>query len=319
MTRIAVAIVNYNTIGELRDCLATARAAGATEMVLKDNGSTDGSVEMVEREFPEVRVLDSRDNPGYGAASNQAIAACRAPYVLLLNSDILLAPNSLDVLVEHLDAHPGAAIVGPRLQNTDGTLQRSAHAFPRPVTLRPVVRHIPGLRDRSILTWPHDRPRVVQWVKGAALAIRRTAFDAVSGFDPAFFMYFEETDLCYRLHEAGWEIHFTPATTIVHKGGASTEQVRAEMAVQFYASMRQFYQCHYPAAELRRLDAVLRLQSRLALARDQAQLLLTRDPRAAATLAEDVRVWRRVLAGDWPVRPLAAAPPEHNEGIAHRP
>ncbi|MEO6208963.1 MAG: sugar nucleotide-binding protein [Gemmatimonadaceae bacterium] len=118
MTRIAVAIVNYNTIGHLRDYLATARAAGATEMVLKDNGSTDGSVEMVEREFSEVRVLDSRDNPGYGAASNQAIAVCRAPYVLLLNSDILLDPNALDVLVEHLDAHPRAAIVGPRLQNT---------------------------------------------------------------------------------------------------------------------------------------------------------------------------------------------------------
>ncbi|MEO7040255.1 MAG: glycosyltransferase family 2 protein [Gemmatimonadaceae bacterium] len=319
MTQIAVAIVNYNTIGDLRNCLATVRAAGATEIVLKDNGSTDGSVEMVEREFSEVRVLDSRDNPGYGAASNQAIAACRAPYVLLLNSDILLAPETLDVLVEYLDAHPRAAIVGPRLRNPDGTLQRSAHAFPRPVTLRPVVRHIPGLRDRSLLTWPHDQPRVVQWVKGAALAIRRTAFDAVSGFDPAFFMYFEETDLCYRLHEAGWEIHFTPATTIVHKGGASTEQMRADMAVQFYASMRQFYRYHYPTADLRRLDAVLRLQSRLALARDRARLLSTRDPRAAAILADDVRVWRRVLAGDWPVRPTPVSAPEPQEKIDHRP
>ena len=319
MPRIAVAIVNYNTVGYLRDSLATVRAAGADEIVVRDNGSTDGSVDMVQREFPEVRVLDSRDNPGYGAASNQAVAACDSPYVLLLNSDTLLARDTLHVLADHLDAHPRAAIVGPRLHNTDGSLQRSAHGFPRPMTLRPVVRHIPGLRDRSLLTWPHDRPRAVQWLKGAALAIRRTAFDRVGGFDPDFFMYFEETDLCYRLIEAGWEIHFTPATTIVHKGGASTDQVRAEMAVQFLASMRQFYRRHYPDGYLRRLDAVLRLQTRAALVRDRARLLLARDPRAVATITDDLRVWHRVLAGDWPARPHAGDREEDRNGAAHRP
>ena len=319
MPRIAVAIVNYNTVGYLRDSLATVRAAGADEIVVRDNGSTDGSVDMVQREFPEVRVLDSRDNPGYGAASNQAVAACDTPYVLLLNSDTLLARDTLHVLADHLDAHPRAAIVGPRLHNTDGSLQRSAHGFPRPMTLRPVVRHIPGLRDRSLLTWPHDRPRAVQWLKGAALAIRRTAFDRVGGFDPDFFMYFEETDLCYRLIEAGWEIHFTPATTIVHKGGASTDQVRAEMAVQFLASMRQFYRRHYPDGDLRRLDAVLRLQTRAALVRDRARLLLARDPRAVATITDDLRVWHRVLAGDWPARPHAGDREEDRNGAAHRP
>ena len=302
MNRLAVAIVNYNTVDDLRECLATVRAAHATEIVLKDNGSTDGSVEMVEREFPEVRVLASRDNPGYGAASNQAIAACRAPYVLLLNSDVLLARDTLDVLADHLDANPRAAIVGPRLHNPDGTLQRSAHGFPRPMTLRPIVRRIPGLRDRSLLTWPHASPRVVKWVKGCALAIRRSAFDAVRGFDPEFFMYFEETDLCFRLIAAGWEIHFTPATVIVHKGGTSTSQARAEMALQFYASMRQFYHRHYREPDLRRLDAVLRVQTRLALVRDRARLLLARAPRTRARLADDVLVWRRMLRGDWPAR-----------------
>ena len=319
MPRIAVAIVNYNTVGYLRDCLETARAAGAEEIVLRDSGSTDGSVEMVRRDFPEVRVLEARDNPGYGAASNQAIAACGAPYVLLLNSDTLLARDTLHLLADYLDAHPNAAIVGPRLHNTDGSLQRSAHGFPRPMTFRPVVRHIPGLRDRSLLTWPHDRPRVVQWVKGAALAIRRTAFDRVGGFDPEFFMYFEETDLCYRLIEAGWEIHFTPATTIVHKGGASTDQVRAEMAVQFLASMRQFYRRHYPGRDLRRLDAVLRVQTRVALVRDRARLLLASDPRTVARITDDLRVWHRVLAGDWPARPLAGDPSANTHGAAHRP
>ncbi|MEO7965740.1 MAG: glycosyltransferase family 2 protein [Gemmatimonadaceae bacterium] len=319
MPRIAVTIVNYNTVGFLRDCLVTVRAAGADEIVMKDNGSTDGSVEMVEREFPEVRVLDSRDNPGYGAASNRAIAACDAPYVLLLNSDTLLARDTLAVLADHLDAHPLAAIVGPRLHNTDGTLQRSAHGFPRPATWRPIVRRIPGLRDRSLLTWPHDQPRLVQWVKGAALAIRRTAFDRVGGFDPDFFMYFEETDLCYRLIEAGWEIHFSPATTVVHKGGASTDLVRAEMAMQFLAGMRQFYRRHYPQNDLRRLDAVLRAQTRVALLRDRARLLFTSDPRVTDTLTDNLRVWRRVLDGDWPARPLVTQHPVCTSTSAHRP
>jgi GT2 family glycosyltransferase len=316
MRRLSVAIVNYNTVTDLRECLRTVRAAGAGEVVLKDNGSTDGSVEMVEREYPEVRVLASRDNPGYGAASNQAVAACRAPYVLLLNSDVLLAHDTLHVLVDHLDANPRAAIVGPRLHNPDGTLQRSAHGFPRPMTFRPLVRHIPRLRDRSLLTWPHRWPRAVQWVKGCALAIRRSAFDAVGGFDPGFFMYFEETDLCFRLIEKGWEIHFTPATAIVHKGGTSTAHARAEMAVQFYASMREFYRRHYPSADLRRLDTVLRVQTGLALVRDRTRLALTRDASASATLAADVGVWRRVLRGDWPARP---APAQQAREAAQRP
>jgi GT2 family glycosyltransferase len=320
MTRLAVAIVNYNTVDDLRACLETVRAAGAGEVVVKDNGSTDGSVEMVEREFPEVRVLESRDNPGYGAASNQAIAACRSPYVFLLNSDVLLAPDTLEVLADHLDANPRAAIVGPRLHNPDGTLQRSAHGFPRPMTLRPIVRRIPGLRDRSLLTWPHASPRIVKWVKGCALAIRRRAFDTVGGFDPDFFMYFEETDLCFRLIAAGWEIHFTPVTAIVHKGGTSTSQARAEMAVQFYASMRQFYRRHYPVADLRRLDTVLSVQMRFLLARDRTRLLLAHDPRTKAMLADEVLVWQRVLRGEWPLRPSAAqrrGPASRQSGEPH--
>ena len=137
------------------------------------------------RRFPDVRLLPCEDNPGYGAASNRVIATCTTPHVLLLNSDTVVPRGTLEVLADHLDRHPRAAVVGPRLHNPDGSLQPSAHPFPRPLSLRPVVRHIPLLRDRSLRTWPHHHARVVPWVKGAALAIRRAAFEAVGGFDLA--------------------------------------------------------------------------------------------------------------------------------------
>lgn len=300
MRKTAVAIISYNTVDDLRDCLTSVRAAGATNLVVVDNGSTDGSVEMLQRDFPEAVVHVNPHNPGYGAASNDAIAAADAPYVLLLNPDTLLQPDALTRLESYLDRHPRAAIVGPRLHNPDGTLQRSAHRFPRPATLRPLIRRIPWLRDRSLLTWPHDRARTVGWVKGAALAIRTAAFQEVNGFDPDFFMYFEETDLSYRLAQKGWETHFTPDTVVVHKGGTSTAQHRAVMVLQFYDSMRQFYKRHYPRRRQRQLDVVLRGTAIAMLLRDRARLAVTRDATSAARLHEDVQVWARLLLDHWP-------------------
>ena len=291
----AVAIVNYNTVAHLQACLASLQAAGADQIVVKDNGSTDGSLEMVRREFPQVMVHPDRTNLGYGAASNLAVAVCDSPYVVLLNSDTIVPPGTLEALAHYLDTHPRVAIVGPRLHNPDGTLQRSGHCFPRPLTLRPLIRLLPVLRDRSLLTWPHDRPREVAWIKGAALAIRRAAFDEVGGFDPAYFMYFEETDLCARLARAGWKIHFTPAAVVVHHGGASTERVRTDMAVQFHFSMRQFYRIHYPRYRLAQLDTVTRAGMSLAIVRDQLRRATTKDPKKRARLAEDIHVWRRLM------------------------
>jgi N-acetylglucosaminyl-diphospho-decaprenol L-rhamnosyltransferase len=288
-------VINYNTARHLRACLGSLRAAGAMQVIVKDNGSTDGSVEMIRREFPEVVVHPDFENVGYGAAANLGIAACNTPYVLLLNSDTIVPPGAIDTLRRYLDNHPDVAIVGPRLNNEDGTLQRSAHHFPRPFTLRPLVRLIPGLRERSLLTWAHDVPREVDWVKGAALAIRRSAFDDVGGFDPAFFMYFEETDLCARLAKEGWKTHFSPAAVVLHTGGASTAAVASEMAVQFWRSMRRFYRIHYGRTEQRTLEAVLTVTMGAYLLRDSVRLSLNSDPVARARLRQDMHVWSRVM------------------------
>src|SRR5690606_9943376 len=130
----------------------------------------------------------------------------------------------------------------------DGTLQQSTFPWPSPGNallgeskLSWFVRFVPGVRSRHLRTWRHDRPRAVPWVLGAALAIRREAFDAVGGFAERFVMYFEETDLARRMWAAGWETHFVPMGPVMHIGGASTEQVKPAMAVRFYDIMARWY------------------------------------------------------------------------------
>ena len=184
----AVAVVSWNTRDLLRRCLSPAAAESPRELVVVDNGSVDGSVEMVRAEFPTLRLDVLAGNPGYGTAANRAMAATRSEYVLLLNPDALVRPGALAAVSRHLDAHPRAGLVGPRLLNGDGTLQRSCHGFPRPwappLRRRPLaalVMRMGGVREWWIESWSHDRPRVVPWVTGAALGIRREAFRQVGG------------------------------------------------------------------------------------------------------------------------------------------
>jgi len=314
MTAMAVAIVNFNTRDCLRACLASIHAQAAAETIVADNGSTDGSIEMVRSDFPSVELDVEATNRGYGAAANRALARCRSEYVLLLNSDTELDPGALEALTAYLDAHPRVAIVGPRILNSDRTLQPSCFPFPTPLTaflsetdLGYFVRFVPILRLRYLRTWPHDSARVVPWVRGAALAIRRSAFDAIGGFDERFYMYFEEADLCYRAAAARWEVHFTPAASLVHHGGVSTRQYRAAMLAHYYASLFLFYRRHYPASRLRQLRSVIGSVALARLVRDRARLALARAEGTRDRLAADIALWR-VLRRD----PHAAAPADRH-------
>lgn len=231
MTNIAVAIISWNTQDLLRKCLRSVLATRCEEVIVVDNGSDDGSTEMVRREFPEIRLVIIPSNPGFGAAANRAFALTTAPYVLLLNADTVLRPDGLNAIAAYLDEHPAVGLLGPRLIHPDGRLQSSCSNFPHPLLplvkskgLTRLVGRMPLVRDRFLDTWDHDEPRKVPWVVGAALAIRRRAFQAVDGFDERFHLYFEEPDLCRRMLLAGWETHFAPVTDVIHVEGASTQQ-----------------------------------------------------------------------------------------------
>jgi N-acetylglucosaminyl-diphospho-decaprenol L-rhamnosyltransferase len=324
MAPIAVCIVNHNTRELLRACVDSVQREAPSELVVVDNASFDGSTEMVEAEFPVVSLIRNGTNLGYGAAANQAIADCTAEYVLLLNSDTILQPSALRDLSIYLHQNPQAAIVGPRIVNLDGTLQRSCFPFPTPLdisldvsNLSQLIRYIPVLREVYLRTWSHGRVRRVPWVLGAALAIRRDAFEAVGGFDDSFFMYYEEVDLCYRLAETGWETHFAPVTDVVHVGGASTQQRRADMTVRFFASLAQFYRRHYSRVRQAELGALVACIALARLIRDSVSIRLTRDPDKRAGFAGDLTSWRRLLVGEWREQALRSVSPR-TDGVMAR-
>jgi GT2 family glycosyltransferase len=301
--RLAVVVVNFNTHDRLRECLRSLSSEPTSLVIVADNGSTDESVRMVEREFPWVIVDVDATNPGYGAAANRAIRRCAPRHVLVLNSDTRVQPDALARLQGYLDEHPRAGVIGPRLTDEDGTLQRSCFPFPslfrRSLTDGPMgilATWIPALRE-PLATWAHHEPRVVPWVMGAAMVLRREAFDAIGGFDESYFMYAEETDLCYRLKAAGWETHFTPVTDVVHAGRASTDQHRAAMLEQNLASSFQFYRRHYHGLYLVLVEIKLRTGMAVLLARDALRYALSTDPTRRAELAEDIRVWKRATLG----------------------
>jgi N-acetylglucosaminyl-diphospho-decaprenol L-rhamnosyltransferase len=242
-------------------------------------------------------------NRGYGAAANLGIRRSTTPYALLLNSDTQLARDAVDRLSDYLDAHPRVGIAGPRLRQPGGALEPSCH--PALGTLQSVlekgrlgraIARVPGVGSRwALLNWAHDRPRLVPWVTGAALAIRRSAFDELGGFDEDYFMYAEEADLCWRSRQAGWEVHFAPVTDVVHRGGASTAPLRGPMALQKIRSAVRFYRRHYARPRAALLVFGIRSAMLLRWCRDAARLRLSADSGSRTRLAEDLTIWRRAL------------------------
>ena len=248
-------MVNWNTREDLGQALASMLNSGpgvSAEVVVLDNASEDGSVEMVRERFPSVRVLEGEENVGFARGYNRAARGTEGRHLLMLNPDTIVRPGALERLVAFMDAHPRAGAAGPRLLNSDGSLQYSCRRFPRPLAaiFRNTVlgRLAPGnrfTRDYLMRDWDHGEAREVDWISGAAMCIRREAWEEVGGFDEGYFMYEEDVDWCLRAHKAGWEIWYEPEATIVHRIGRSSDQRPTAMVVEFHRSMARFYREHY--------------------------------------------------------------------------
>ena len=305
-SQISVVIVSYNSRELLRECLASIQSEPYAQVTVVDNASSDDSGEMVRRSFPWVRLILNKRNEGYGAAANTAIASCSSKYVLLLNCDTLLQPGTLQTLSDYLDKNPQAAIVGPSLVNREGKSQASCFPFPTPLqillretSLPILVRRVRRNHSDDLLTMSPDFARVVPWVLGAVLAIRRQAFESVGGFDPSFFMYYEEVDLCYRLAKAGWQTHFIPEVCVSHIGGASTERHRTAMASQLYKSLCHFYRQHYSRGRRFQLKLIVTYLMLRNIVRDTLRFAQINDSLNANDLTDDLLVWRSVLKSVW--------------------
>lgn len=306
MSRIAVAVVSYNTRELLSRCLESVSRESPHELVVVDNASSDGSADMVRTRFATALLFTNSINSGYGAAANQAVAACHAEYILLLNADTIVCPDALLALCHFMDTHPNVSMLGPRIVNMDGTLQPSCFPFPTPMdifldvsNLPRLIRLLPVVRESYLRTWSHSHARPVPWVMGAGIVIRRCAFDRAGGFAESFHMFYEEVDLCYRMQKLGWQVYFAPVAEIVHIGGASTRQARAEMMVQFYASLMRFYRRHYSRIRQAELVVLVQCVALARLARDSILSGLTTDPERQVHLAANRQAWQRVARGEW--------------------
>ena len=235
---VSVVVVTWNALPWLERCLESVRGH---ETIVVDHGSTDGTLELVRERFPEARVLE-QENRGMGAGNNAGMRVAGGRYFFLLNSDAWVLADGLDRLVAFADAHPQAAVVGPKLLNEDGTLQRSVRAEPTLWRLATEFLFIRKLAPRSRVLNPlyvggfaHDEVREADWLYGPALLVRRDAVDAVGLFDESFFMFSEEVDWLTRFRRAGWKVLFFPAAEVVHVGGAShggrlyTENLRGHL------------------------------------------------------------------------------------------
>jgi N-acetylglucosaminyl-diphospho-decaprenol L-rhamnosyltransferase len=221
---VSVVVVTLNALPWVEQCLESVRGH---DVVVVDHGSTDGTLELVRGRFPDVRILE-QENRGMGGGNNAGMRVGSGRYWFLLNPDAWVVGDGLERLVAFADAHPEAAVVGPRLSNTDGTLQRSARAEPtvwRLTTEYAGVRKLaPGssvLNPLYLGGFDHGTVREVDWLSGAALLVRRAAADDVGLFDESFFMFSEEVDWLTRFRRAGWSVLFYPAAEVVHVGGAS--------------------------------------------------------------------------------------------------
>jgi hypothetical protein len=221
---VTVVVVAYNALPWLERCL---ESVAEYETIVVDHGSTDGTLDTVRERFPAVRVIE-QENRGMGGGNNVGMRVATGRYFFLLNSDAWVVDDGVAKLVEYADEHPEAAVVGPRLLNTDGSLQRSVRGEPTLWRLATEYLFIRKLAPRSRFLNPlyaggfdHLTEREAEWLSGPALLVRRDAADAVGLFDESFFLFGEETDWLTRFRRAGWTVLFYPGAEVVHVGGAS--------------------------------------------------------------------------------------------------
>jgi N-acetylglucosaminyl-diphospho-decaprenol L-rhamnosyltransferase len=252
--KLSIIIVNWNTHTLLANCLEAVYAyppQGRFDVWVVDNGSTDGSQEMLRDRFPQVHLIQNQENVGFARANNQAIRAAAGDYVLLLNSDAVVLPDTLQQLIDFADDHPRAGIVGAQCLNPDGTFQASFNPFP---SLLSEGLLLFGLASRFYSPYfPSGAPeesqhnRQCDWVGGACLMAKRSVLDEIGLLDEAYFMYVEETDWCYRVVQAGWKVFYCADAQVIHYGGQSASRASAQQRLRLYQSKARYFRKHQGA------------------------------------------------------------------------
>ena len=313
MVDLSIVIISWNVRELLRRCLQSivteARPGSAdgvfevdgreVEILVVDNASTDGSSEMVRDEFPRIHLIVNDENRGFTAANNQGLALSRGRHLLLLNPDTEIVGDALATMTGYMQANSEVGALGPRLLNTDGSLQSSRRRFP---TLSTALVESTVVQewwdDNRILRryyaadTPDDAVQRVDWVTGACLLVRRQAYERVGGLDEGFFMYSEELDWCKRIKDAGWEVVFLPTATVIHHEGKSSEQVVPARHIYFQSSKVRYFRKHHGAFQAGALRWFLLLTYAYQMAREGLKWLVGHK---RPLRAERVQAYRHVL------------------------
>ena len=255
---VSAIVVTFNALPWIEPCLESVRGC---ELIVVDNGSSDGTPALVRERFPEARLIE-RENRGLGAGWNAGIEAAGGRWLLFLNADAWIVGDGITTLVQVLEREPKAAVVGPRLRYPDGRLQRSVRGFPTLWRLATEYFFLRKLAPRTKLFnafygggFRHDRELEAEFLMGAVLLVRREAIEQVGGLDERFFLFSEEVDWCYRFRQAGWKTIFSPTAEAVHVGGASHVGQRFREQVQGHLLFLEKHRGAGYAARARRLLA----------------------------------------------------------------
>ena len=252
---VSVVIASWNAKRHLLDCLRSIEADDGSvsiETIVVDNASSDGSPEAVQEEFSRATLIRNPVNLGFARANNIGIERASGRYVCLMNSDVLVRPGTLGLLVEFMDSRPAVGLAGPRVLNPDGSLQPSCRTFPgfanslsRAFAVHRLLPRSPRFGGEMMTYWRHDAERSVDAVSGCFCLARREALRDVGPLDERFFLYSEDVDWCMRVHEAGWDVRFCPEAEAVHVRAASSSAAPEQFAVELQRARLQLYRKHY--------------------------------------------------------------------------
>lgn len=247
---VSVIIVNYKGFDLTSQCVKSLRVhSPQTEIIIVDNASRDRSVERLRELFPDITIVEMNGNNGFGSANNAGAVAASGSHLFFLNNDTIVHSDSPQHLSSVLQREQKAAVVGPRLSYEDGSFQLSFGFDPSPFNEWKTKRMQKGLfrRDAKLTDKMQSRyasVTPVDWVTGAALMIRREVFESIGGFDEAYFMYFEDADLCQRVRKKGWDVLYDPAATIMHYGGGSVASNDMSVYIGYRRSQLRYYRKH---------------------------------------------------------------------------
>ena len=268
--KLSIVIICWNDWKVIENCLRSIFESTHKieyEVIVSDNGSTDGSVEKIRAQFPSVQVLENRANLGFAKANNVGIREARGEYVLILNPDTIVHDGALDRWIDFADRQPEAGAFGCRVLNPDGTYQRSGRPFPtisRYFVAALGLRFLGRLKSPVLLDeyegWKGDTEREVDWQSGACLMVRGDLLKKLGGFDERFFYQFEEVDLCRRVWTSGCRIRFTPEVLITHLGGQSVSRFPVRFAVEVCRNGYRYFYKHYGSNGARQYRRVMLLK-----------------------------------------------------------